>query len=148
MSFLLKTSGLIARALQLRLLQCSVSLSPNINSLLSPSLSHVPQTRTYWRDDLRYTMKSDPDSPRGLRITYENIDYTMERRARAQKAEGRLGRKEFYQGNKPRYEKPWQKKKRLRNERLYKSKETKVNELKTYIKFLQEHGRPIGPKDH
>ena len=48
--------------------------------------------------------------------------------------------------NNRRYEKPWMKKKRLKNERIYKSKIGAVNQLKSYVKFLQDHGQNIDAK--
>jgi hypothetical protein len=56
------------------------------------------------------------------------------RSSRAQNAEGLLRRKaKFYY-----YEKPWMERKKLKMVRKYRSMERGVNDLKSYVKFIQD----------
>jgi hypothetical protein len=56
------------------------------------------------------------------------------RSSRAQSAEGLLRRRSKYL----RYEKPWMKRKKLKMVTKYKSMEKGVNDLKLYVKYIQE----------
>lgn len=87
-------------------------------------------TRHYWREVIRYS--PHPQSP--SLITFEDPTIMAMRSARAQSAEGLLRRKSKY----IRYEKPWMERKRMKMVRKYKAMERGVNDLKAYVKFVED----------
>ena len=87
-------------------------------------------TRSYWQEVVRGTT-----DPRDGRNRYEDPENSAARSNRAQNAEGLLRRASRYRY----YEKPWMKKKRLANEQKYRNQKRGVDELVTYIKFVQEN---------
>ena len=87
-------------------------------------------TRSYWREVLR--SKPNPKNP--SQIKFEDPSIMAMRSSRAQNAEGLLRRKsKFF-----RYEKPHMKRKKLKMARKYRSMERGVNDLKNYVKYIQE----------
>mmetsp|Transcript_22646 Transcript_22646/g.31960 ORF Transcript_22646/g.31960 Transcript_22646/m.31960 type:complete len:145 (+) Transcript_22646:144-578(+) len=86
-------------------------------------------SRSYWQEIVRVSL--DPKDP--SKQKYEDPELATKRSSRAQSAEG-LQRRGFKY---LRYEKPWMKKKRLKQERIYKTKVKGVEELQMYIKFVQ-----------
>ena len=99
------------------------------------STPHAPTitattTRSYWQEVVRGTT-----DPRDGRNRYEDPENSAARSNRAQNAEGLLRRASRYRY----YEKPWMKKKRLANEQKYRNQKRGVDELVTYIRFVQEN---------
>ena len=87
-------------------------------------------TRSYWQEVVRGTT-----DPRDGRNRYEDPENSATRSSRAQNAEGRLRRASRYRY----YEKPWMKKKRLANAQKYRNQKRGVDELVTYIRFVQQN---------
>jgi hypothetical protein len=87
-------------------------------------------TRNYWREVIRYS--PNPKNP--SQIQFEDPTVMAMRSARAQSAEGLLRRQAKY----VRYEKPWMERKRMKMVRKYKAMEKGVNDLKVYVKFVQD----------
>jgi len=86
--------------------------------------------RTYWREVLRQS--PNPKNP--TQIKFEDPSIMAMRSSRSQNAEGLLRRKsKFYY-----YEKPWMARKKLKMVRKYRSMERGVNDLKSYVKYIQD----------
>lgn len=98
-------------------------------SLFHPTTT-LTSTRSYWREVLRYT--PNPKNP--SQVQCEDPNLMALRSSRAQSAEGLLRRRSKYL----RYEKPWMKRKKLKMVTKYKSMEKGVNDLKLYVKYIQE----------
>jgi len=87
--------------------------------------------RCYWQEIIR--AHPDPHEPK--RQKFEDPGLAAIRSARAQNSEGLLRRRSKYL----RYEKPWMERKRLKGDKIYKAKNKRVNELKMYVKFVQDY---------
>ena len=110
-----------------RPLATSTSTSvPAIRQTAAPTTT----TRSYWQEVVRGTT-----DPRDGRNRYEDPENSATRSSRAQNAEGRLRRASRYRY----YEKPWMKKKRLANAQKYRNQKRGVDELVTYIRFVQQN---------
>ena len=96
----------------------------------APPTTATTTTRSYWQEVVRGTT-----DPRDGRNRYEDPENSATRSSRAQNAEGRLRRASRYRY----YEKPWMKKKRLANAQKYRNQKRGVDELVTYIRFVQQN---------
>uniref|UniRef100_A0A6U3SV15 Uncharacterized protein n=1 Tax=Ditylum brightwellii TaxID=49249 RepID=A0A6U3SV15_9STRA len=106
--------------------------------LLSRPLASTPtakvilngQTRSlaYWQEHV-YRVRDSRDGS----LKFEDPEMAAERMVQGERAEGTRVR------FKQRYEKPTAKRKRLENERLFKTKKRGVEELKAYIQFMKNH---------
>ena len=101
-----------------------------VNQYIQNKLIPNTFTRSYWREVIRYT--PNPKNP--SQIQFEDPTVMAMRSARAQSAEGLLRRQAKY----VRYEKPWMERKRMKMVRKYKAMEKGVNDLKVYVKFVQD----------
>jgi len=106
----------------------NANVNANMNATTNTTFSIL--NRSYWREVLR--SKVNPKNP--SQIKFEDPSIMAMRSSRAQNAEGLLRRKsKFY-----RYEKPWMTRKKLKMARKYRSMERGVNDLKNYVKYIQE----------
>ena len=105
-------------------------LATSIQNLQKNLLQKSTATRSYWREVLRYS--ANPKNPK--QVKFEDPENMALRSARAQNAEGLLRR----QNNYLRYEKPWMKRKNLKMAIKYRRMERGVNDLKAYVKYVQD----------
>lgn len=98
----------------------------------------IHQTRQYWREVLRH--KPDPKNPG--RFKFEDPEQMAQRSGRAQNAEGLLARARKYQ----RYEKPWMKRKRLKEKKIYNSMNRAVKNLTSYVHYVNDAKKILSGK--
>jgi len=105
--------------------------SPSVGTLALSScfLQQQLQTRSVWQEVLRAIR--DPNDP--TKIRFEDPEVMANRSGVAQSAEGLLKRRKRY------YEKPWMKRKRLKEMRAYNGKRRIVNDLTNYIQFQRDY---------
>lgn len=120
--------SLASSVLRLRRPLATSTSVPAIQTAAPPTTATT--TRSYWQEVVRGTT-----DPRDGRNRYEDPENSATRSGRAQNAEGRLRRASRYRF----YEKPWMKKKRLANAQKYRNQKRGVDELVTYIRFVQQN---------
>merc|ERR1719223_214377 len=98
---------------------------------MSPGL--VVGSRTYWCEFVQNFRNKKG------KMVYEDPMKTYARLHRTDNSEGVSQRLKKYQF----YEKPWMKRKRIKNERAYRTDKNKVEDLRRWIVFRQQNNLPV-----